>query len=98
MSHDLETDEMTTGTASYPVIEEPVSRTGRTLTVIGFVCAVLALMVLPVLFGAAAVAFGAVGWWSGDRWGKWAVLAGVVCAVAGVAASHVAVNNSRTGY
>jgi hypothetical protein len=99
MSWDLRTEETRTTTrAQQPLIEETYSRTGRTLSIVGFVCAVISLMVLPLLFGAAAVVCGLVGWWSGDRLGMWAAIAGVVCAVAGYYAANVVVNNSKIGY
>jgi hypothetical protein len=97
MSWDLDTPTTdTTTTTPGPVIEE-TSRTGRTLTIIGFVCAVLALMLLPVLFGIAAVVCGAVGRWSGDRLGTWAIVAGVLCMLGGLAIANAAVNNGRVG-
>jgi len=99
MSWDLRTDEQTAeDVRSYPVIDEEVSRTGRTLSVIGFVCAVISLLWLPVLFGAAAVVCGLVGWRSGDRLGMWAAVAGVVAAAAGLAIAAATVNNAKIGY
>jgi hypothetical protein len=82
---------------THPVIDEPVSRTGRTLSVVGFVCAALALFVLPVVLGPAAIICGIVGWRSGDRLGMWAAAAGLVCMLGGLAIASAVVNNSHVG-
>ena len=100
MSRDLDTTPTTTTRSTYdgPVVEETTSRTGRTLTIVGFVCAALALFVLPVLFGAAAIVCGIVGWRSGDRLGVWAAVAGVVGLLGGLAIAAAVVNNAKIGY
>jgi hypothetical protein len=100
MSRDLDTTPTTTTRSTYdgPVVEETTSRTGRTLTIVGFVCAALALFVLPVLLGAAAIVCGIVGWRSGDRLGVWAAVAGVLGMLGGLAIAAAVVNNAKIGY
>jgi len=83
---------------THPVIDEPVSRTGRTLSIVGFVCAALALFVLPIVFGPAAIICGIVGWRSGDRLGVWAAVAGVLGMIGGIALAAAVVNNAKVGY
>jgi hypothetical protein len=68
--------------------------TGRTLTIIGFVCAALALLFLPIVFGPAAIVLGIIGWRKGDRLGIWAAVLGLVTMIAGMAIG-VAVLNAR---
>jgi hypothetical protein len=70
------------------------SGTGRTLSIIGFVCAAFSLLFLPIVFGPAAIVLGIVGYRKGDRLGLWAAVAGLVCMVAGMALG-VALLNAR---
>ncbi len=93
MNRDLRTEPRTAPPP--PVVDEKMSRTGRTLTIVGFFCAGLSLMLLPVVFGPAAIVCGLVAWRSGDRLGGWAAAAGLVCLVAGLAIASVVVNNAR---
>jgi len=100
MSRDLDTTPTTTTRSTYdgPLVDEPVSRTGRTLTIVGFVCAALALFVLPIVLGPAAIVCGIVGWRSGDRLGVWAAVAGVLGMIGGIALAAAVVNNAKVGY
>jgi hypothetical protein len=70
------------------------SGTGRTLSIVGFVCAALSLLFLPIVFGPAAIVLGIVGYRKGDRLGMWAAIAGLVCMIAGMALG-VAVLHAR---
>jgi hypothetical protein len=69
--------------------------TGRTLSIVGFVCAALSLLFLPIVFGPAAIVLGIVGYRKGDRLGMWAAIAGLVCMIAGMALG-VAVLHARS--
>ncbi|HEU0130204.1 MAG TPA: hypothetical protein VFQ85_04340 [Mycobacteriales bacterium] len=68
---------------------------GRTLSIVGFVCAALSLLFLPIVFGPAAIICGIVAWRKGDRLGVWAAVAGVVCMIAGMAIGVAVLNNAR---
>ncbi|MDQ1710782.1 MAG: hypothetical protein QOE45_232 [Frankiaceae bacterium] len=71
------------------------SSTARTLTIIGFVCAAVAVFFAPVVFGVGAIVLGIVAYRKGDHLGMWAAIAGVVGMVAGIALV-AAILNSRT--
>ena len=81
MGSDLRTTPHTTGTS----MQARGTGAGRTLSIIGFVCAALAVFFLPIVFGPAAIVLGIVGYAKGDRLGMWAAIAGVVGLVAGIA-------------
>lgn len=93
MSTDLRTTPHRNDTAM-----APTGTRGRTLTIIGFVCAALALFVLPIVFGPAAIVLGIIGWRQGDRLGIWAAVAGAVALIAGlvIAAMFFAANEAST--
>jgi hypothetical protein len=47
----------------------------QVLSIIGFVCAVVAVLFVPVLFGLAGIVLGIVGHTRGEALGKWAAVA-----------------------
>ncbi|MGV9412688.1 hypothetical protein ACWDOP_22495 [Nocardia sp. NPDC003693] len=53
-------------------------------SIIGFVCAAIALLFCPFGFGIAAIVLGVVGNSKGEKLGKWAAIAGGVCMVLGL--------------
>lgn len=57
---------------------------GRGYTVAGFICAVIALVFLPVVLGPLGAVLGYVGYRKGDELGRWAIAAGVAATVLGV--------------
>ena len=65
---------------------------GRTLSIIGLVCAAIAVFALPIVFGPAAIILGIVAYRKGDRLGMWAVVAGVVGMLAGFALGYAVFN------
>ena len=80
MSSDLRTTPRTdTG------VTTTTDNSARTMTIIGFVCAIVAILFLPILFGPAAIVLGIVAYRKGDRLGMWAAIAGAVCMIAGFA-------------
>lgn len=96
MSTDLRTNphtttSMTTGTK--------VGSGARAMTIIGFVCAAISLLFIPIVFGPAAIILGVLAYKRGDRLGLWAAIAGGVCMVVGmilgmaVFAANEAANN-----
>ncbi|MEV6277930.1 hypothetical protein [Nocardia sp. NPDC051832] len=63
----------------------PQQRSGTQLfSIIGFVCAALALFFCPILFGPAGIVLGLVGRNKGESLGKWAAIASAVCLVLGL--------------
>lgn len=57
---------------------------GRKFTTIGLVCAVVALVFLPVIFGPIGAVFGFVGYAKGDKRGLWVGIGAIVAAFAGM--------------
>ena len=57
---------------------------GRTFTIIGFICAAVAVFFLPIVLGPAAIILGLVGRSKGDPLGTWAAVAGAVALVVGL--------------
>jgi Na+/phosphate symporter len=72
-----------TGAGDYP---PPRARTGsaRTLTIVGFVLAGIAVLFAPPVFGLAAVVLGIIAHTKGDPLGKWAIVAGIAGAIVGM--------------
>lgn len=65
-----------TGTSTNP---------GRGYTVTGFILAAAAIIVVPIILGPAGAIFGGVGHSKGDSLGKWAIAAGVLGTILGMA-------------
>lgn len=63
--------------------EPPRFGSGRSLSLAGFGCAVLALLFCPILFGPAGIAFGIFGHQKGEPLGKWAAVASGVALILG---------------
>ncbi|MBF8189854.1 hypothetical protein ITP53_29845 [Nonomuraea sp. K274] len=54
------------------------------MSVIGFVCAVVAVLFIPILFGLAGIVLGIVGHTRGEPLGKWAAVAAGIGMIAGI--------------
>lgn len=67
---------------------------GRGFTIGAFVCAAVALILVP-LVGVAGVALGVVGYRKGDPLGKVAAIVAGACAVAGFIIGAVLLSNAR---
>ena len=78
MSNDLHTRPHTSDTS---VTTRGGTGSARTMTIVGFVCAAIALFILPVPLGIAAVVLGIIAYTKGDRLGMWAAVAGVAAIV-----------------
>ncbi|MGN9840222.1 hypothetical protein ACTMTI_19070 [Nonomuraea sp. H19] len=61
----------------------------QVLSIIGFVCAVVAVLFTPVLFGLAGIVLGIAGHARGEPLGKWAAAAAGVGMVIGTALSFI---------
>lgn len=70
--------------SGYAPPETKSTNDGRVYVIIGFVCAAVALVFLPIVFGPAAIVLGYVGKKKGDELGKWAMIAGAVGLVVGM--------------
>ena len=81
MSSDLRTNPHTTGTMT---TTGTATGGARTMTIIGFVCAAISLLFLPIVFGPAAIVLGIVAYKKGDRLGMWAAVAGAAGLVIGM--------------
>jgi hypothetical protein len=57
----------------------------RVMSILAFVMAVVALFFLPILFGPIAIVLGGIATAKGDSLGKWALAAGIVGMVGGMA-------------
>lgn len=73
------------------------ARSGRPFAVAGLVCAVVAVFLLPIVLGPAAVALGAVAQRRGDQLGRWVVVAGVVGTVLGFALGALVFASTKSG-
>jgi hypothetical protein len=58
---------------------------GQAAAIWGVVAAAWAVFIVPLFFGAVALALGAYAWWRGERRGRWVMLAAVVAAAVGIA-------------
>ncbi|MBM7493095.1 membrane-bound ClpP family serine protease [Micromonospora luteifusca] len=80
--------------ADLPSTARPRSNAARILTIVGFVFAVLALLLNPIIFGVLGVIAGIVGAVLGDKpLGWYAAAASVVAAIIGVAVFSALINN-----
>ncbi|MFC4018083.1 hypothetical protein ACFOW4_08985 [Micromonospora sp. GCM10011542] len=80
--------------ADMPTTARPRSQAARILTILGFVFAVLALLLNPVIFGVLGVIAGIVGAVLGDKpLGWYAAAASVVAAVISLVIISALINN-----
>ncbi|TQM30562.1 hypothetical protein [Nocardia bhagyanarayanae] len=72
--------------------EQPRKPGTQTMSIIGFVCAVLALFLCPILFGPAGIVFGILGHNKGEPLGRWAAIAAGAALVIGLILSFAVLN------
>ncbi|SEM25407.1 DUF308 domain-containing protein [Nonomuraea pusilla] len=78
----------------YPV---QAGRSGaQVLSIIGFVCAAVSVLFIPILFGLAGIVLGIVGHTRGESLGKWAAIASGICMVLGMVLGAVVLGLMRT--
>lgn len=74
---------------------EAKQQAGRAYSVGGFICAAVALLFLPIIFGPIGAVLGFVGYSKGDKAGLWAGIAAIVATFLGfVIAAMVMGSNS----
>lgn len=61
---------------------------GRTLTIVAFVLAALAVIFFPIVLGPVAAICAGVAMSKGDPLAKWALTAAIVCTIAGMAIGY----------
>lgn len=76
------------GASSSPV-NTGTNTTARTLAVVAFVCAGIALFFLPPVFGIAGIICASIAMAKGDSLGKWALGASVLALIVGMVLSYV---------
>lgn len=64
--------------------EQPQRQGPQVMSIIGFVCAAVALFFCPILFGPAGIVLGVVGHTKGESLGKWAAIVSAVALIAGL--------------
>ncbi|MEO3885283.1 hypothetical protein [Nonomuraea sp. B5E05] len=67
----------------YPQPPHQPRPAGQVLSIIGFVCAAVAVLFIPILFGLAGIVLGIVGHTRGEPLGKWAAVAAGVGMILG---------------
>lgn len=71
---------------SQAAVSPPVTNTedGKQLGIAGLVCALVSLLVLPIIFGPLALVFGAVSWSKGNQFGMISTLIAIPCMLVGM--------------
>ncbi|WP_327092041.1 hypothetical protein OIE66_15830 [Nonomuraea sp. NBC_01738] len=73
-----------------PYGEPPKARSGaQVLSIIGFVCAAIALVFIPILFGIAGIVLGVVGHTRGEPLGKWTAVTSGVTMILGMVIGYL---------
>jgi hypothetical protein len=72
----------------------PAASAGRTYSLIAFVCAAIGVLFLPIILGPAAIILGIIANQKRDSLGKWAIVAGVVSLLVGVALGAILMSNA----
>ncbi|MEV0597311.1 hypothetical protein [Nonomuraea cavernae] len=72
---------------------QPQARSTPILSIIAFVCAAVALLFIPILFGLAGIVLGIVGHTRGESLGKWAAITSGVTMIIGFILGWLVVSN-----
>jgi hypothetical protein len=62
---------------------------GRGYTIAAFICAAVALLFLPIVFGPAGIVLGIIGNRKGDPLGRWAAITAAVLMIAGMVIGYL---------
>jgi hypothetical protein len=76
--------------ASYP--PPRAGSRGRPWTIAGAVCAVVALIFLPIVLGPLGAIFGFIGYSKRDRWGLYVAIFAIAATIAGMAIGFAVLN------
>ena len=76
----------------YPAPPPSTTQLGRGWTVASFVCAVIALVFLPIVIGPLGAVLGYVGYRKGDPLGRWAMIASIAALVLGMVLGFIVFN------
>jgi hypothetical protein len=74
----------------------PETGRGHGFTIASVVCAIVGIVILPIVFGVLGIVFGFVGHSRGERYGKWAGLFAIVCTIAGFVLGAVVYKSMRS--
>ena len=72
-----------------PPYPQPQAQSTPVLSIIGFICAAVALLFIPLLFGIAGIVLGIVGHTRGETLGKWAAIASAITMIAGMVLGYL---------
>jgi hypothetical protein len=72
----------------------PTKTTGNTLSIIGIVCGVLAVLFLPIVFGPAGLVLGFIGRSKGERLSTVAIIVAAVGMVLGIVIGYLILNSN----
>ena len=73
----------------------PTQTTGNTLSIIGIVCGVLAVLILPIVFGPAGLVLGFIGRSKGERLSTIAIIVAAVGMVLGLVLGYLILNSNN---
>jgi len=76
-----------------PPYPRPTAQSVPVLSIIGFVCAAIALLIIPILFGLAGIVLGIVGHSRGEALGKWAAITSAIAMILGMVLGYLLVAN-----
>jgi hypothetical protein len=83
------------GDGRQPLHPQPRTPSTSVLSIIGFVCAVVALLFVPVPFGIAGIVLGIVGHTRGETLGMWAAITSVIAMIVGIVLGILVVSSGR---
>ncbi|MEU0568918.1 hypothetical protein ABZ297_26575 [Nonomuraea sp. NPDC005983] len=76
-----------------PPYPQPQRQGAPVLSIIGFVCAAVSLLFIPILFGIAGIVLGIVGHVRGESLGKWAAVTSGITMVLGMIIGYLVVRS-----
>jgi hypothetical protein len=89
-----QTDPAPTPSASYPA--PSTTSPGRAFTIGGAICAVVAIVFLPIILGPVGAVLGFVGYSKGDKAGLWVGVFAIVATFAGIMLGLAVFHHARS--